>query len=840
MTTPLTLTTASRSKTLDPRHSQTIVIHSIDDYINSTAANSRKKKSAASAASASINSSAASASAPSSPSTARNANASLEIRDHLISRPSKMTVSILTASLISSASNGQLHQQAPVFEAKLKFRERTAAKIPVDATPLEGNAIDFVCTYHSHCFDKVKVDVFEIVKKRRVHRGRGRVVLKSMEDWHAGTYEREVQLFDPADGTTAVGTVIALFKFSAILLPGEISPNNAAAVATPATPTTPTEQDEESEQAVVEQILKEMAKEEYDDDEDGGSDDEEYQDAQQIAREIFGDEALTDAVEDGSRLDKIRTRNTFLRTGTINTLKQVVENPQSPRAAKRFQTLSSFGEDPLSNGGNAGSKLRSKSLTRTRSQPSSNSSARSPTLVQSPTLSAPRLISENASHNMTEISALTLNMLKHEFPMSTAKLVRAVQLLYRFENGLPIPRTGRIVKDMDVAQRAVRFMKHSLAVYGALVLGFCNGTMTFRDNLRFRADEKTAVEYLGLRLEDVLFWDKTKREIGKAKYYVMRDTTLDAIVVCCQGTIHLTQILTDLNAEYFPLLEGAAHRGILRAAQSIIDAQLANLLDWCSKHKPSSLICTGHSLGAGTAALLTILLNEHLDEFRKVTGNPDFRIKGHCIATPAVANHALADGREDLIDNYVLENDIVPRMSFGSVHNFKEMVVEADRILGMGVEEEESYRLLQEKRVQTLMSNRDTRGIIPGRVFHIYKTVRRIPRRHHKRLQIQTTSIFEEAYRTVNLPPEERPEVPHYVMELARPELFAFVAPRRHIFNHHLPWAYSKGVWGVLEWLEGEGEEERREERRRRRRERSRVKDGEGREVGGKVSVVRE
>ncbi|KAI8847478.1 hypothetical protein BC829DRAFT_245116 [Chytridium lagenaria] len=148
-----------------------------------------------------------------------------------------------------------------------------------------------------------------------------------------------------------------------------------------------------------------------------------------------------------------------------------------------------------------------------------------------------------------------------------------------------------------------------------------------------------------------------------------------------------------------------------------------------------------------------------------------------------------------VVDNYILENDVVPRMSFGSVTNFKEMVLEAHRLLELRVPEEKptaSSKTSESKPLRTTA----TPAVSSRSSFHIYKTVPSHPASSSPSSNIQT-SLFEEAYRTVNLPPTEHPEIPHYVMELARPEFFAFVAPRRHIFNHHLPWAYSKGLGGV-------------------------------------------
>eukprot|EP00042_Codosiga_hollandica_P058163 m.873201 g.873201 ORF g.873201 m.873201 type:complete len:322 (-) comp59784_c1_seq13:662-1627(-) len=68
----------------------------------------------------------------------------------------------------------------------------------------------------------------------------------------------------------------------------------------------------------------------------------------------------------------------------------------------------------------------------------------------------------------------------------------------------------------------------------------------------------------------------------------------------------------------------------------------------------------GHSLGAGTAALLTLLLkNQH----------PNLSIECFAFACPPVVTRSIAvsPAARDAIRTFVLQNDIVPRLS---VHNF--------------------------------------------------------------------------------------------------------------------------------------------------------------------------
>jgi len=71
-----------------------------------------------------------------------------------------------------------------------------------------------------------------------------------------------------------------------------------------------------------------------------------------------------------------------------------------------------------------------------------------------------------------------------------------------------------------------------------------------------------------------------------------------------------------------------------------------------------SVTVTGHSLGAGVASLFSMILHE---EF------PHLKVKCHAFACPCVVSPDLSMKYRSFITTYVLENDIVPRISLGSL-----------------------------------------------------------------------------------------------------------------------------------------------------------------------------
>jgi len=75
-------------------------------------------------------------------------------------------------------------------------------------------------------------------------------------------------------------------------------------------------------------------------------------------------------------------------------------------------------------------------------------------------------------------------------------------------------------------------------------------------------------------------------------------------------------------------------------------------------------VCVGHSLGAGTAALMTIILHD------------EYNIPIHCYAyaTPCVLSLPLAKKCKDFITSFGVNDDLVLRLSYGSLEDLKHMI----------------------------------------------------------------------------------------------------------------------------------------------------------------------
>lgn len=111
------------------------------------------------------------------------------------------------------------------------------------------------------------------------------------------------------------------------------------------------------------------------------------------------------------------------------------------------------------------------------------------------------------------------------------------------------------------------------------------------------------------------------------------------------------------------LINQPCHIGILNTADNIYNKILSqDLLNETFRKYPSyQLLITGHSLGAGTAVILSLKLKKDYPNIKCIAYSPP----GGLISA------ALAEYTKSFVMSVVLGDDIVPRLSVRSVHNLK-------------------------------------------------------------------------------------------------------------------------------------------------------------------------
>jgi predicted lipase len=144
--------------------------------------------------------------------------------------------------------------------------------------------------------------------------------------------------------------------------------------------------------------------------------------------------------------------------------------------------------------------------------------------------------------------------------------------------------------------------------------------------------------------------------------------------------------ITDLCGEYQPYRGGYVHRGFLRSAKWIEEHFLTDLKRYVSKYEAQNLCIVGHSLGGAIAAMLSILLRTHIEDF--VGLSPGFKLRCFAFGCPPCMSEHLADSCKSDVYSFVNETDIVPRLGYGAMSDLREMIVHTAEVLKLSGSEQ--------------------------------------------------------------------------------------------------------------------------------------------------------
>lgn len=226
------------------------------------------------------------------------------------------------------------------------------------------------------------------------------------------------------------------------------------------------------------------------------------------------------------------------------------------------------------------------------------------------------------------------------------------------------------IHDARILGNAARAAAFSCAVYGsAMKEGLLSGVAAFvggaaAENLGHWTNAQHVAAFRSLALvepQDLLFahWKELTFEPA---FCVARARERGWLVLAVRGSIDWRSLLTDATAHATPIAEGYTHEGMLRAARSVLDRALPLLRTFLAEHPDDELVCVGHSLGGGTAALAALLLRE--GEYDK-EGDPVAlrQATAYGIGTPPLLSAELAERCRHFIFTVVQGMDFVSRLS---------------------------------------------------------------------------------------------------------------------------------------------------------------------------------
>ncbi|CAG8806694.1 3903_t:CDS:2, partial [Gigaspora margarita] len=370
-----------------------------------------------------------------------------------------------------------------------------------------------------------------------------------------------------------------------------------------------------------------------------------------------------------------------------------------------------------------------------------------------------------------EITVLYNTLFDHGWKLSKLEFLEAYMLLEKYYAQKPNPVTGNEIHDVDRMQKAQRYLKFSMASYVCVI--------------RMNSDRKIVQDFFGLDKQDFICWEYGQNTVSVPNYMVIRDPETNSILVSIRGTMNIADVITDALAHYEPWNGGLVHRGVLRSAQYLVDRSLNDIKAAVIKFNAESIQVIGHSLGASISSIITLLLREKCKDL--ILRGID--IRGWNFATAPCCSHELACSTEAMnyIYNFVNENDVIPRLSYGNLMDFKELV----KFAANELKNDEYKKLKSSERLPkiflsidsfrtTLKSNPSSNQklYIPGTIHYLYKG---FSRSHTKSSLVCYTKDI--------------------VCEKSTPDLFTDIVLRRNWLFHHFPDRYDKKFKGVIKSL---------------------------------------
>jgi len=168
-------------------------------------------------------------------------------------------------------------------------------------------------------------------------------------------------------------------------------------------------------------------------------------------------------------------------------------------------------------------------------------------------------------------------------------------------------------------------------------------------------------------------------DVGVNPYLILRDEKWKTIVLAIRGTLSFEDMISDvcitpeslegIGEEFgFDGTGEYCHSGMLAGAKWIFDdLKKHNRLDEAMEANPDfGLRIIGHSLGAGVAAMLGRLLRKQFPSLYCLCFSPP-----GCVFSERTAKES-----RDYVCSYVLHDDIVPRLSYASLANLRNELIE--------------------------------------------------------------------------------------------------------------------------------------------------------------------
>ena len=223
---------------------------------------------------------------------------------------------------------------------------------------------------------------------------------------------------------------------------------------------------------------------------------------------------------------------------------------------------------------------------------------------------------------------------------------------------------------------AATFMRYATAAYGSeMIASAWLETDEHRHSLTIDTVDDI-LTHTGVTAEDIVVMDVDYGEDPLClRHFCVVDHANKAVVLAIRGTFSMTGVMVDLVGYCEPFCDGEAHSGMGHMAKAVWAKSGPAITEALSK-LPShyEFIITGHSLGAGVACLLNILV------YHENVIPPANNVRCFAYAPPPTFHPVSA--APAAVQNtiaYVHQRDIVPFLSVNAVRRFFSLLLTVDK-----------------------------------------------------------------------------------------------------------------------------------------------------------------
>jgi len=301
----------------------------------------------------------------------------------------------------------------------------------------------------------------------------------------------------------------------------------------------------------------------------------------------------------------------------------------------------------------------------------------------------------------------------------------------------PVDFDSMSAQDKRLLSDTARAAEFACAVYGAPMLeGHLNSAVAFMGGAAahnigaWNHDENTKAfqKFSRVLQEDVFFASWVERTYEPA-FVIAWERERRWLVLAIRGTVDWRACLTDATAHTAEVCGGMTHEGMLRAARAVLERALPVIREALREQSDYDLVCTGHSMGAGTAMLVTLLLRK--GEMATEDDPPALRrTTAYGIGTPPLLTPELAEESLQWAVSIERGMDFISRLSVFGVDRLLFELTQASaakmatdwfmKSIGQANNHHKRFE-------RTFGLDREVAVVLmpPGRILHIDTTIKR-------------------------------------------------------------------------------------------------------------------